>query len=699
MKIVRKLAFCWSLFPLLFLTTVTTQFTTLSSESSTSIYDFWKKQDKLFKLGTQKDVLLFLGITGSGKSTAALFISGANLTAVETFEGSEEFYIIDENKKIGGETTKSHTLIPDLMIEPKSGAAYYDCPGFQDTRSAAHDISIAYFLHKLMTFANSFKLVFVVNHSSVKRNENRGDFPNLVKNAVKLIKNVEHYSDGIALIVTKVEEPVNDSVVIKRVANYLEEVQESWIENDNELDKTEEERKLNHESINFVKTLLKKNNDSYERIGIFRRAEEAGPLNNNPTLQSEKNNLEMMINQNIKYAPKDNNDFGFIISSDSKSEVTDLIEEIIKTSFLTDVSNVCREIKEFFIWLEKQSTDINNLYEKFKLAEQKLSNLRSEEPRLFLKEIVNISYQLQVDLSIETTEPIIKHIEYVEFLANVINNQSLTNPIDIANELSNVVKYLASSRKWYDFLIHLSAELSKNQFQNNDMKKIANDIARTSNIAENELKNVKDIGLKQLLDSKISSDVESMQISLYQLKVLKNLLTEYSNDTILPTCTSNQLNMTVTGRVIKMSEVIKDDCYSKAENIEIFALNTFIFDESIDKNGKKAQILIISPTWDIFGSGNILLNGERGKNHSALVAKNGFGGEGFPGNGDHGKPGLPGGTAGTFFALGDEFINGQYLKIQLNGGDGGPAQHGGNGMIYLKCFFYQFGTIFCPLSF
>lgn len=71
----------------------------------------------------QKDVLskvlpLFLGSTGNGLSMKTLFVTGAVLTA--DFDYTDEFHII--------------TLDPDLMIHPKSGVAYCDCPHFIDTR-------------------------------------------------------------------------------------------------------------------------------------------------------------------------------------------------------------------------------------------------------------------------------------------------------------------------------------------------------------------------------------------------------------------------------------------------------------------------------------------------------------------------------------------------------------------------------------
>lgn len=681
MESIYKLIFCLTLFRIIIVIGAKTD-TVSNSNDANAIYEFWKEQDKQFHLGTQKEVVLFLGNTGSGKSTTALFVTGANLTSVETFEDSEEFYIIDASKKIGRESVKSHTLIPDLMIDLESGVAYYDCPGFMDTRSPKHDLTVAFFLNKLMTYAESFKLVFAVTHSSVKVGEQRGDFPALVRNAVNLIKDIEKYSEGIALVVTKVNSRANDEKIIKGISNFLKEVQNSFIADNNVPNLSEKERKLNADGIKFIAALLNKEGESFPRIGIVRRPEKAGALDEIPILQSERTAIETIINKKIKYVRKETDDFGFIISPESKTYIVDLTDKIVKDEFVSDVANICHEIEEFYLQKEDHISDVTELYNESKLGIDLFSTIRTEDPKLFLKDIVNATYVLDIGVSIDTIEPILMHLEYVDFLTNVVN-QTLTNPIQLANKFSNVVDHLANSQKWYGFLIDLEKELLKSNFQNDDMKKVAIEIEGSFVIGDNELKTIKDTKLKRLLenaDSNLYSNVETLKVNSFQLKALKNILNEYSSDRLITTCSKNQLNMTAKGLVVKMSDVIKNYCFSTAKFITIIALNTLIVDEDIDKIGQQAQIMIIAPTWDIFGRRKIILDGENGMNHSSAIAPNGRGGDGYPGNGEHGKPGLPGGPGGSFLGIGSKFINEQYLTIQMNGGDGGSGQSGGNGL-------------------
>lgn len=62
-----------------------------------------------------------------------------------------------------------------------------------------------------------------------------------------------------------------------------------------------------------------------------------------------------------------------------------------------------------------------------------------------------------------------------------------------------------------------------------------------------------------------------------------------------------QRRLTVKGDSISIAEVINlAKCWSEARQIDIFALNTVIFDDDIDKREQQhVNITIISPTWEI----------------------------------------------------------------------------------------------------
>lgn len=672
-------------------TSMPLQFFDMAPENTpaSSIMEFWKEQDKHFDLGTQKQVTLLLGSTGSGKSTTTLFLIGAELKSNETSEN--EFAIIDDGHRISRDSLISKTLIPDLMVD-KAGNAYYDCPGFEDTRPPKYEITIAYFLNKLLTFANSLKLVFVVNYSAVKKNEDRNAFLKFLRNTILLLKDVDQFSDGIAMVVTKastetirkngVSIELDDAAMIRKVAHFLREVNTTLSKENDNKDTLPDKRVFNEKAMKFVSTLLIQNGEKYERIGFFRKAEEAGPLKDMKIFQDEKKYLDKMINEDIKFVPKNNSNFGFAISAESSLHISTLIDDLIDNEILTDITSICDGIKKFYLQQEEQTNDIKALHDKFKIGHQTLSEVKADDTRQFIKQFINAVNSLEVGVSAVTLNRIAKHMEYVEFLLKV-SEKTPSNSVKFVNQLTDTSNKLESSQKWYRFLMDLHKELSKSDSQNDDTKNAATKYQNTIVIRANEMKNVTDIGLEAFLKNtnlRSFGDVEKLQLNSHALEALKTVLTASFNNKIEKLCSSDNLNLTVTGYNVKISDAVSADCWSEAEIIEIFALNSVIIDEDIDRKGDGIRLLIVAPTWEVSGDRKIILDGYDGKSPSEKYARNGRGGHGSPGKGDDGKPGAPGGTAGTFMGVGNEFINSRLLKIYANGGTGGDGQHAGNGL-------------------
>lgn len=712
------------------------------NEPVTEIYDFWKEQEKSFHLGDQKEVVLFLGNTGSGKSTTALFVTGANLNAAvpakkkpiepvagdsgESFdyevpgddgdEGgddaknadpspspvtpviSQNILITDDRNKIGNETLTSHTLIPDLFTD-ELDVAYYDCPGFEDTRKPKFELTIAFFLQKLMTYADSFKLVFVAPYWSVRTGSDRSHFEKMVHNALTLIKNTGNYSNAIGLVVTKVESPLTDEKVIEDVIQFLEEAKQTIGNKNDDANLPAEERKTNSDSVEFIdklvimrKTKNQKTGEIYQmypRIAIFRKAEQEGSLYEIPIFAKEQLDLKTMIKR-LKYFRKENNDFGFVISDKSRDYVEDLTQMILEDGFGSDMVNIRREVKEFYHKNENLTLDVSELYQKLKKGAELFAEVKAEDPRLFMKKILNATYELDMAISNNVTEPILKHIESIDFLLTVVP-QTLTN-YKLIHEASLIKNYLTNSENWYHFLMFLEDELTNIGFQDETMKTVARTIVGNlkrfgnagsdASIAIGEIK----IELNPILEKFVNKEIPYLDsitsIDTSNLKALKNVLNEYTSDTLdISDCTSNPHDMEVKGHVIKMSDVTDNKCFSAAKNIKIFALKKLIVDKSVNKTGEQAQMVIIAPTWDIIGPISFILDGVNGLNHSSAYALNGTGSQFHPDNGKKGEPGSPGSAGGNFFAIGSKFLHGDYLTIQVNGGNGGDGQHGGNGML------------------
>lgn len=324
--------------------TANNNITQVHSDSVSTLFNFLEESRKNFKLGEQKDVVLVLGNTGSGKSTLTLLLAGVELIAIETDEGSYEFVIKDKNSLISSpeQTTQSQTIIPNLLIDDH--ASYYDFAGFENSKGVNHDILVTYLIQKLLQYADSVKFVFTVAYSSVKIGGDRNDFKKLVRHATTLIKNLDKYRNAIALVVTKVETKisngkiVSDEKIIENIAKFLHQTIS---------DLNTENEGIREKMATFIGILLQKDEDKFNRIQILRTPTETGSFNEMSMQKEERIAIRSMINNTIQSVSKQNDDFGYTISTESKLCVHDLFDEL-EHSLTNDVINTGNEIIKFY---------------------------------------------------------------------------------------------------------------------------------------------------------------------------------------------------------------------------------------------------------------------------------------------------------------------------------------------------------------
>lgn len=285
-----------------------------------------------------ENIVLVLGITGAGKSTFTQYIAGDNNKLVSVKVGNT-YLIRDLNNTISGAYSSiiSKTIFPELVVS-NSNLAYYDCPGFSDSRSPAYDISANYFIKKVLDSKKSVKLVFTIQHNAIIEGEDRLTFMKLVKHATSFIKDIEKFKNGIVLIVTKVNSYevgedgesvfLNDENIIGPIVDFL----------------TKAKQNITGNEAMFVDTLL--DYEKYRKIGIFRKPNKSGLLSTINLLQKGKESLEKVI-QDIDFITYDEKDFGFTLSPDTKNYIHDLVETI-NENIQVNVINVVENIKAYY---------------------------------------------------------------------------------------------------------------------------------------------------------------------------------------------------------------------------------------------------------------------------------------------------------------------------------------------------------------
>jgi hypothetical protein len=182
-----------------------------------------------------KDLLIFIGNTGAGKSTTVNYLCGCDMELL-TPEEAEELQLGDvlesiirvcpkaeegkpkEVMKIGHSKT-SQTFMP--QIETMDGETYCDCPGFLDNRGAEINIANAVNVRNAITSAKSVRVLMLLNYASLKADRARG-LKDMLKISTNLFGNADNllsHKDSLLIGITNA--PVNDKPTLERLRKFI----------------------------------------------------------------------------------------------------------------------------------------------------------------------------------------------------------------------------------------------------------------------------------------------------------------------------------------------------------------------------------------------------------------------------------------------------------------------------------------------
>ena len=146
--------------------------------------------------------ILFLGPTGAGKTTTLCLLTSKPLKGILN-SGDTCIDLAEKgSQNLIGHQNASFTTIPNRYKDPRSDVIYWDCPGFEDTKSLAQEIANAYYIKKISESHNQLKFVLVIPHGLEK--QNRGNLiAELLLQLLGLVENKEILNEGLSIIITK----------------------------------------------------------------------------------------------------------------------------------------------------------------------------------------------------------------------------------------------------------------------------------------------------------------------------------------------------------------------------------------------------------------------------------------------------------------------------------------------------------------
>jgi hypothetical protein len=386
----------------------------------------------------QPKTTLFIGKTGTGKSTLAHFIVGnQNLEAKRVEKSSEDCNIFDGDVKISVSTTQSKTLYPEFINDPASGSVLADCPGFHDTRSYKHDIAATIFTKQLANNVKNLKLIAVISHHAVRKGESRTEFTELLGHLAEFLTNVEKYRDSIALVVTKVRSRSSEDDIIEDIAGFIAEVKSDL--------KGQTQDSLSNKRNDLMDIFLKQHNNKFSNIQIFRRPTKEGPLHQMENMEEQKIKLYNLIFNQIIYTESDQNDYGLTISAGSKFKISKM-EKTVRQNTDKAIDDICNSLLQTFEKNIETSSTIEDLKKRFQEMSGMVNTVESGNNVGFKLDLL-MEWLSKSDIKVPEIfqKSILRQQHYMKFLKNILpDDDSTANRSDFVKYYPRLLSFKSS---------------------------------------------------------------------------------------------------------------------------------------------------------------------------------------------------------------------------------------------------------------
>lgn len=166
------------------------------------------------KLSDKRPLILFIGNTGSGKSTAINYLHGCKMV-----EDSESVLVSHDSPEPEimaiGHTSCSKTFLPQIIDSKNTGLVFCDCPGFEDNRGPEINIANNSNLKRLLKTVESLRIILFISYESVftDRGKAIGELKEKLSSLFGGFDSLQTVSKSILIGITKVPAKINGKII------------------------------------------------------------------------------------------------------------------------------------------------------------------------------------------------------------------------------------------------------------------------------------------------------------------------------------------------------------------------------------------------------------------------------------------------------------------------------------------------------
>ena len=434
-----------------------------------------------------RDIVIVIGKTGSGKSTFLNYVNGCTLN----IDKYSKKIIVDSNSPVKeifpiGHENNSKTLTPELVYNKLDDILYVDFPGFNDNRGFEINISNSITLKNLIVNSKSVKVIIVCEAITINTERGKG-INELFKYLISMFngtKNIVENKKSILFLITNHSKLINDfeydfeDIIKETFKNYedLISLKDSILFYDPKDSK--KELKCRKEIISIIKsmTAIKNttifnlilnendieslNNKADIALRVIKKCIEYDFLIDNLDLIDNFKNIGSIL-KGLNYLLCVDNDYIeniYKYISTLVIEKIDLLKQQLIKAYNQDYDEINEfklnqlldnysESQTFFNFDEKLSSNFNIFYLYNKINELKIikNKEKEEQEKIRLElELRDHTYAILLELEDSLQLQNFYNLEYLEFKREEIENERKSN-LEIAK-----IKYEDDLEKIYE---------------------------------------------------------------------------------------------------------------------------------------------------------------------------------------------------------------------------------------------------------